>query len=80
MAAILVLFLDLLSRPCRQSQTSYCILMYLFFNYIHKRNNATVTFSSEIYEHFLKIHVVITSPRHFMYFDTCATENVSVLS
>ena len=34
-----------------------------FFTYIHKRNNATETFS-EIYEHILKIHKLFTSLRH----------------
>ena len=43
--------------------TSY-ILEYLFFTYIDKRNNATVAFFSEIYEHFLKIHIHLTSLRH----------------
>ena len=34
------------------------ILKYLFFTYKHKRNNVTVAFFPEIYEHFPKIHVM----------------------
>ena len=39
------------------------VLKYLFFTYTHKRNNATAAFS-EIYEHFLKIHMLLTSLSH----------------
>ena len=56
MTAILVLFFDLLSCPYSLRDLIFHILMYLFFTFIHKRNNATGTFSSGIYEHFLKIH------------------------
>ena len=47
------------------------ILTYLFFTFIHKRTSATGTFTSEIYEHFLKIHLLFTSLSHlnFMCFD-----------
>ena len=45
MAAILVLFFDLLSYPHRQSYRLILhILTYLFFTYIHKRNNTTEAF------------------------------------
>ena len=43
-------------------ETSYHIYLTIFFTYIHKRNNATVF--SEIYEHFSKFHILLTSLRH----------------
>ena len=45
------------------------ILMYLLFTYIHTRNNATVTFFSEIYKHFLKNHWLFTCQRHVFWYE-----------
>ena len=42
------------------------ILMYPFFNYIHKENNATVTDLLKFMGIFLKIHVLLTSLRHVL--------------
>ena len=51
-------------------------LMCLLFTFIPKKNNVTVNFFSEIYEHFLKIHLLFTSRSHlnFIYFDIWATK------
>ena len=76
-AAILVLFFDLLSCPKRQPQRLHFSYTYVsFFTYIHQRNNVTVTFFSEIYKHFVKIHILFTSLKHLnlMCFDILATK------
>ena len=53
MAAILVLFFDLLSCHAEGHRDFISlILMYVFFTFIHKRNNATVAF-------FLKFMIII---------------------
>ena len=55
MAAILVFFFDLLSAHVGSHRdfTSQ-ILKYLFFTYIHKRKNATVTYFLKFVSMFLK--------------------------
>ena len=61
MVAILVLFSDWYSAHVDNHRDFILhILMHLFFTYICKRNDATVTFFSKIYEHFLKIHLLVT--------------------
>ena len=43
-------------------------IVLLIFTYLHKRNSATVTFFSEIYEHFLEIHMLFSSLNHLNFF------------
>ena len=62
MAAILVLFFDLLCCPYRQSQKlhiAYCI--YFLFTFIHKRNDATTIFFLKFMSIFLKFTYSFTS-------------------
>ena len=40
------------------------VLQYLFFTYIHKRNNATVTYFLKFVSIYFKIHILFTSLRH----------------
>ena len=37
------------------------VLVYLFFTFIHKRSNATVTFFLKFMSNFLEIHILFTS-------------------
>ena len=54
MAAILVVFFNLLSCPYSHRDFILHTLMYLFFTFIHKMNNATVSYFLKFMSIFLK--------------------------
>ena len=65
MAVILLLFFYLLSCfKDRHRDVILHMLVYLFFTYIHKRNNATVTYFVKFMSIKKNIHILFTSLRH----------------
>ena len=59
------------------SHQDFMLHMYLFFTFRHKGNNATANYFYEIYEYFLKSHMLFTSLSHlnFMCFDIRAAKS-----